>query len=118
MRSFFVSGMNHVTAPVHVREQLALEEEKIREILSDLAGRGFFGEVMILSTCNRVEVYGVAEAPGEARQAAFSRLGAHRGLSLRDIASKLNAEGHTTRRGRPWNPVQVARVLKRAGMVE
>jgi DNA invertase Pin-like site-specific DNA recombinase len=40
------------------------------------------------------------------------------GLSLRDIASKLNAEGHTTRRGRPWNPVQVARVLKRAGMVE
>ena len=33
------------------------------------------------------------------------------GLSLRAIAAKLNAEGHTTRRGRPWNPVQVARVL-------
>ena len=89
IRSFFVSGMNHVTAPVHVREQLALEEEKIREILSDLAGRGVFGEVMILSTCNRVEVYGVAEAPGEARQAAFSRLGAHRGLALRDIEPML-----------------------------
>lgn len=36
------------------------------------------------------------------------------GLSLREIAGKLNAEGHTTRRGRPWNPVQVARVLQRA----
>jgi DNA invertase Pin-like site-specific DNA recombinase len=36
------------------------------------------------------------------------------GLSLRSIAEKLNAEGHTTRRGRPWNPVQVARVLERA----
>jgi DNA invertase Pin-like site-specific DNA recombinase len=35
------------------------------------------------------------------------------GLSLRDIAEKLNAKGHTTRRGRPWNPVQVARVLGR-----
>ena len=35
------------------------------------------------------------------------------GLSLRDIAAKLNTEGHTTRRGRPWNPVQVARVLAR-----
>jgi DNA invertase Pin-like site-specific DNA recombinase len=34
------------------------------------------------------------------------------GLSLRDIAAKLNAEGHTTRRGRPWNPVQVSRVLE------
>lgn len=35
------------------------------------------------------------------------------GLSLRQIAERLNAEGHTTRRGRPWNPVQVARVLER-----
>ncbi len=87
--SFFVTGMSHVTAPVDVREQLALEEEKVREILSDLASRGTFGEVMILSTCNRIEVYGVADAPGEARQAAFSRLGAQRGLALRDIEPML-----------------------------
>jgi glutamyl-tRNA reductase len=89
IRSFFVTGMNHLTAPVAVREQLALEEEKVREILTDLSGRGLVGEVMILSTCNRVEVYGVAEAPGEARQAAWSRLGAHRGLDLRDIEPLL-----------------------------
>jgi DNA invertase Pin-like site-specific DNA recombinase len=36
------------------------------------------------------------------------------GLSLQSIADRLNAEGHTTRRGRPWNAVQVSRVLKRA----
>jgi DNA invertase Pin-like site-specific DNA recombinase len=36
------------------------------------------------------------------------------GLSLAAIAEKLNNEGHTTRRGRPWNPVQVSRVLERA----
>jgi DNA invertase Pin-like site-specific DNA recombinase len=35
------------------------------------------------------------------------------GMSLRAIAEKLNTEGHTTRRGKPWNPVQVARVLDR-----
>jgi DNA invertase Pin-like site-specific DNA recombinase len=35
------------------------------------------------------------------------------GHSLRAIAAKLNADGHTTRRGRPWNPVQVSRVLAR-----
>jgi DNA invertase Pin-like site-specific DNA recombinase len=35
------------------------------------------------------------------------------GLSLREIAEQLNDEGHTTRRGRPWNPMQVARVLER-----
>jgi DNA invertase Pin-like site-specific DNA recombinase len=36
------------------------------------------------------------------------------GLSLRAIAGKLNEEGHSTRRGRPWNPVQVARVLEQS----
>jgi DNA invertase Pin-like site-specific DNA recombinase len=39
-----------------------------------------------------------------------------RGLSLREIAAKLNDDGHTTRRGKPWNAVQVARVLERAGV--
>jgi hypothetical protein len=33
------------------------------------------------------------------------------GLSLRQIAGRLNAEGHTTRRGKAWNQVQVMRVL-------
>jgi DNA invertase Pin-like site-specific DNA recombinase len=36
------------------------------------------------------------------------------GLTLDGIAARLNADGHTTRRGKPWNPVQVARVLQRA----
>lgn len=35
-----------------------------------------------------------------------------KGLTLHAIAERLNFEGHTTRRGRPWNPVQVARVLE------
>ena len=35
------------------------------------------------------------------------------GLSLRAIAAKLNADEQKTRRGRPWNPVQVSRVLPR-----
>jgi glutamyl-tRNA reductase len=99
IRSFFVAGLSHVTAPVDVREQLALEESRVREILADLASRGLVGEVMILSTCNRVEVYGVAEAPGEARQAAFRRLGAPRGLALRDVEPLLytKTEGEAVR---------------------
>jgi glutamyl-tRNA reductase len=81
----FVAGLSHRTAPVEMREQLALEEEKIREILGDLSGRGLLDEAMIVSTCNRVEVYGVAAVPGEARAAAFGRLGSHRGLAWRDL---------------------------------
>jgi hypothetical protein len=35
--------------------------------------------------------------------------------TLQGIADELTKQGHTTRRGRPWNQVQVARVLDRAG---
>ena len=89
MGTLFVAGMSHRTAPLEVREQLALEEDKIREILGDLSGRGLLAEVMILSTCNRVEVYGVADVPGEARSAAFTRLGAQRGVRLGDLEPLL-----------------------------
>jgi hypothetical protein len=36
------------------------------------------------------------------------------GLSFRAIAEKLNAEGYQTRRNKPWNPMQIRAVLKRA----
>jgi site-specific DNA recombinase len=36
------------------------------------------------------------------------------GKSLQGIADELNEQGHTTRRGKPWNAVQVSRVLDRA----
>ena len=35
------------------------------------------------------------------------------GRSLAGIAADLNAEGHATRRGKPWNKTQVKRVLER-----
>ena len=37
------------------------------------------------------------------------------GKSFQAIADELNRQGHTTRRGSAWNPMQVRRVLKRAG---
>jgi hypothetical protein len=37
-----------------------------------------------------------------------------KGMTLQAIASELNTQGHTTRRGKPWNIVQVSRVLERA----
>ena len=89
MGTLFIAGMNDRTAPVGVREQLALEEDKLREILTDVAGRGVLSEVMILSTCNRVEVYGFAEVPGEARAVAFRQLGAHRGVGMQTVEPLL-----------------------------
>lgn len=81
MGRLFVSGLNHRTAPIELREHLALEEDKLREILRELLGSGGLAEVVILSTCNRVEVYGVAEEIGGARHLAWSRLCQQRGVA-------------------------------------
>jgi glutamyl-tRNA reductase len=50
-----IAGVNHRTAPVQVREQLAFHPEQLPSSLLDLQTRGA-KEVLILSTCNRVEV--------------------------------------------------------------
>jgi glutamyl-tRNA reductase len=78
----FVSGLNHRTAPVGIREQIAVEEDKVREIIRELSGTGILAEAVVVSTCNRVEVYGVAEVPGEARTLAFRHLARQRGFDL------------------------------------
>jgi glutamyl-tRNA reductase len=52
-------GLNHTTAPVDVRERLAVPREQIGESLSGLLQHASLSEVVLLSTCNRVEVYAV-----------------------------------------------------------
>ena len=81
----FVAGLSHKNAPVALRELLAVEEDKLRELLHDLQSSDVLREVVVLSTCNRVEVYGVAEAPGEARALAFRSLCRHRGVDLATV---------------------------------
>src|SRR5213083_1060080 len=87
--TLFVAGLSHKNAPVELREQLAVEEDKLRELLSDVAATGVVQETLVLSTCNRVEVYGVADAPGEARAVAFRHLCRYRGVSPASVEPVL-----------------------------
>src|SRR5947208_8826913 len=54
--NFQLIGVNHKTAFVAVREQLAIPESRLPEALRELMQVPGVGEGMILSTCNRVEV--------------------------------------------------------------
>jgi glutamyl-tRNA reductase len=51
-----VVGVSHSTAPVEVRERLHIAEEAIPQLLHDLKARGL-AEAVVLSTCNRSEIY-------------------------------------------------------------
>lgn len=69
-------GLNHETAPVNLRERLALEGVKLDAALARCGwraaeGNGHLQEVAILSTCNRVELYGLT---GEQTSAALEQL--------------------------------------------
>jgi glutamyl-tRNA reductase len=64
---FVVVGLSHRTAPLSVRERLALPRERLPELLARLLGQAHASEALVLSTCNRVEVYAACEArqPGD-----------------------------------------------------
>ncbi len=50
-------GINHTTAPVELRERLYLEQERLAEMLRAVCGMPGIEGTVILSTCNRTEVY-------------------------------------------------------------
>ena len=59
-------GVNHRTAALEDREALALREDETRALLAGLTGPGLLEEALVLSTCNRIEFYAVADNPGSA----------------------------------------------------
>ena len=56
-----VVGLSHKTAPVEIRERLAVPESRLGEALARLCSYPGVKEGILLSTCNRVEVYSVVE---------------------------------------------------------
>ena len=56
-------GLSHTSTPIHLRERMILGEDQIRAALSRLSCRhlsGNMAEMIILSTCNRIEIYAVS----------------------------------------------------------
>lgn len=55
--TLYALGLNHITAPVEVREKVAVSGDSLPDILTDLRVHRGIDEVAILSTCNRTEIY-------------------------------------------------------------
>src|SRR5438128_231088 len=61
-------GLNHRTAPVEVRERVSFTGEQAQQAAFELRSRGILEETLVLSTCNRSEIYGVP--PEDVRKSA------------------------------------------------
>lgn len=82
-----VIGLNHKAAPVEIRERLAFSESRLGEALSALSS--YSTEGIILSTCNRMEIYAVVDSiePGVANVKQF--LSDYHDLSIKEFERYL-----------------------------
>ena len=77
LKSLFVLGSTHHQAPLEVRERLALSPDKIESLQQSLMQDGIIRECLVVNTCNRLEVYGLAN-PSE-----------HTETTVRDYLSRV-----------------------------
>jgi len=89
MSELFVVGISWHTAPVAVREKLAFREDELPTTLARITAQLPVAEVLLISTCNRVEVYGIAKPGADAPTAVRAFLAEQRGVQPKEVADHL-----------------------------
>jgi glutamyl-tRNA reductase len=89
MSELLAIGVSHKTAPVEVRERLALPDGRAGDFVRDLRGSGDVQEAVAISTCNRTELYLVVGDPVEAEGTALAMLASHAGIRPTGLASAI-----------------------------
>jgi glutamyl-tRNA reductase len=83
--SVLLFGVSHRSAPVSVLEQLSTDEAEQAKIIDQVLQSSLVTEAMVLSTCNRVEVYAVVEAFHGGLSVIGQVLAEHSGMGLGDL---------------------------------
>ena len=89
MSELLAIGVSHKTAPVEVRERLALPEPRVTEFLRDLRGAADVHEAVAVSTCNRTELYLVVGDPVEAESRTLAMLARQAGIRPTGLATAI-----------------------------
>jgi glutamyl-tRNA reductase len=82
-------GISHKTAPVALRERLALPEGRAASVLAELVSHADVHEAVAISTCNRTELHMVTRDPVEAESAALSALSRQAGIRPTELVGRL-----------------------------
>ncbi|MDT4976575.1 MAG: glutamyl-tRNA reductase, partial [Pseudonocardiales bacterium] len=87
--SVLVLGLSHRTAPVAVLERAAVAVDDLRKTLDELHRAETISEVLLLSTCNRIEVYADVARFHPAVAEITTVLARHAGLAVPDLSDHL-----------------------------
>jgi len=83
-------GCNHRTAPVELRERISFTQQQALDAADELRKQGILEEAVVLSTCNRSELYGVPSEGGEALTETMEDFfTSFHGLSQKDLSGKF-----------------------------
>ncbi|MGH2913628.1 MAG: glutamyl-tRNA reductase [Solirubrobacteraceae bacterium] len=89
MSELLAIGVSHRTAPVEVRERLALPDARATEFLRDLHGATEVHEAVAISTCNRTELYLVVGDPVEAESTVLAMFAGQAGIRPTELAGRI-----------------------------
>ncbi|HLH65017.1 MAG TPA: glutamyl-tRNA reductase [Solirubrobacteraceae bacterium] len=89
MSELLAIGISHRTAPVEIRERLALPQARAAQFVRDLCGVPEVHEAVAVSTCNRTELYLVVGDPVEAESAALGMLAAQAAIRPTELAGRI-----------------------------
>lgn len=86
---FFALGINHTTAPLALREQVAFVPERLGDALRHAQAMGLTNDLVIVSTCNRTELYSITDSPEDLAE----WLAQTHGLSIETLSDHLYRHG-------------------------
>ena len=89
MSELLALGASHKTAGVAVRERIALTDTGAERLMRELVGEATISEAVVLSTCNRTELYLVVGDAVEAESAVLSRLARRAGLRPTELVEGI-----------------------------
>ena len=89
MNELILLGISHKTAPVALREKLALPGPQLASFLQDLMASPAIAEAVAISTCNRTEVYLVATDGVDGETAALGAFAARAGIRPTELAEVI-----------------------------
>jgi glutamyl-tRNA reductase len=91
MSELLALGASHKTAPLALRERIALTDRAVEPLLHELCAHDSIGEAVALSTCNRTELYLMVRDPVEAESAVLAMLARRAGIRPTELLGGVYA---------------------------
>ena len=86
-------GLSHRTAPVEIREQLAFAKDELPTVLRELLTSTPVAEAVVLSTCNRFEVYAALPRGSESHDRALAEASVAIEQRLIEFSKRIGKKG-------------------------